>query len=381
MITPHGGKLVDKTLTGKNKSRISEEALELPSISVSLETMKDYESIAYGIFSPLEGPLCRDDYESVIEEGRLQTGSPWTFPIVLDVFKHSIAALKEGDDVALHHSGKVFAILNIEDKYPLNKKRHAQNVFGTLDVNHPGVARVMEMGDTLLGGSINLFNESSSRFSKYRLKPKETRFLFNEKGWRTVAGFQTRNAPHIGHEYVQKTTLAFVDGLFINPLIGRKKKGDFKDEVIIDAYDALIKNYYVRNSATLVTLEMEMRYAGPREAIFHAIVRKNFGCTHFIVGRDHAGVGNYYGPFEAQEKFSEFPDLGISPIFFRNFFYCKKCGGVENDKVCPHSSDDHVIFRGTKIRELLIDGKRPSTEMMRPEVSDAILSHPEPFVS
>jgi sulfate adenylyltransferase len=199
-------------------------------------------------------------------------------------------------------------------------------------------------------------------------------------GWRSVAGFQTRNAPHIGHEYIQKTSLAFVDGLFINPLIGRKKAGDFKDDVIIDSYEALIKNYYLKNSAVMVTLEMEMRYAGPREAIFHAIVRKNYGCTHFVVGRDHAGVGNYYGPYEAQDKFQEYPDLGIAPIFFRSFFYCKKCGGVENDKICPHGAEYHINFSGTKMRGLLKKGERPSSEMMRPEVVDSILKHPEPFV-
>ena len=381
MLPPHGGRLVDRLVPEEDRPRLRQEAAELYSIPVSNELRKDFECIAYGIFSPLTGPVNGGDYRSVLERGRLQDGLPWTFPIVLDVSEGAASDVSEGDDVALSEEGKLFGVLHVEDKYPLEREAHALNIFKTKDVEHPGVAKTREMGPVLLGGSIDLFDETPGKFPRYRLKPKETRFLFNEMGWRTIAGFQTRNAPHIGHEYVQKTALAFVDGLFINPLIGRKKSGDFRDDVIIDAYEALIRNYYLRNSAALVTLEMEMRYAGPREAIFHAIVRKNFGCTHFVVGRDHAGVGNYYGPFEAQEKFSDFPDLGIAPLFFRNFFYCKKCGGVENDKVCPHGAEDHINFSGTKMRGLLMEGERPSREMMRPEVVDAILRHPEPFVS
>jgi len=381
MLPPHGGRLIDRLVPEGDRPRIRDEASELIDIPVSLEARKDYECIAYGLFSPLEGPLSGNDYRSVLEKGRLQNDLPWTFPIVLDVSEDVASGIDEDDDVALSHSGKPFAILHVEDKYALDRKMHAESIYKTLDVEHPGVARTQGMGARLLGGRIDLFEETPGKVPRYRLKPKETRFLFKEMSWRTVAGFQTRNAPHIGHEYVQKTSLAFVDGLFINPLIGRKKAGDFKDEVIIDSYEALIRNYYMRNSATLVTLEMEMRYAGPREAIFHAIVRKNFGCTHFVVGRDHAGVGSYYGPYEAQEKFDEYPDLGIAPLFFRSFFYCKKCGGIENDKVCPHGPEDHINFSGTKMRQLLMRGERPSKEMMRPEVVDAILEHPEPFVS
>jgi len=381
MSRPHGGKLVDRLVPEKKRSRAKEEAGEMMTVSVSNELRKDFESIAFGIFSPLEGPLIRDDYLSVLEKGRLRNGLPWTFPMVLDVSKEVGRGIHVGDDVALADDGGNFGVLHVEDKYSLDRKIHASKIFKTLDSEHPGVARTYNMDPVLLGGGISLFKETLGKFPRYRLKPKETRFLFKEKGWRTIAGFQTRNAPHIGHEYVQKTALAFADGLFINPLIGRKKRGDFRDEVIIDAYDALFRNYYLSNSATLVTLEMEMRYAGPREAIFHAIVRKNFGCTHFIVGRDHAGVGNYYGPYEAQEKFDEFPDLGITPLFFRSFFYCRKCGSVSNEKVCPHGPEDHLNFSGTKMRGLLSKGERPSPDMMRPEVIDAILKHPQPFVS
>ena len=380
MLPPHGGKLIDRLVPEEDRLRYREEASEFLEVPVSLEVRKDFESISYGLFSPLEGPLKTDDYLSVLSNGRLENGVPWTFPILLDVPNKFRAEISEGDDVVLSHSEEKFAILHVEDIYALDKHAHAEKIYGTVDPDHPGVASTMAMDEVLLGGSIDLFEDIPGKFPRYRLKPKETRFLFNEMGWKTIAGFQTRNAPHNGHEYVQKTALAFVDGLFINPLIGKKKAGDFKDEVIIESYEALIEHYYLRNSAVLVTLEMEMRYAGPREAIFHAIIRKNYGCTHFIVGRDHAGVGNFYGPFQAQEKFQEYPDLGIAPIFFRSFFYCKRCGGVENDKVCPHGPEDQVNFSGTKMRGLLLNGERPSGEMMRPEVVDAILNHPEPFV-
>ncbi len=380
MLLPHGGKLIDRLVPEKDRDRTRENAHELFQIPISLETRKDFESISYGLFSPLKGPITSNDYNSVLKNNRLENGIPWTYPITLDTTEKMSAEFNIGDEVALNQEGEPFAILHVEDKYYLDKQNHVDHVYGTKDPAHPGVARTMGMNPVLIGGKINLFKDTPGKFSRYRLKPKETRFLFNEMGWRTIAGFQTRNAPHIGHEYVQKTALAFVDGLFINPLIGKKKAGDFKDEIIIDSYEELIRHYYLRNSAVLVTLEMEMRYAGPREAIFHAIVRKNYGCTHFVVGRDHAGVGNYYGPYEAQEKFEEFPDIGITPIFFRSFFYCKKCGGVENDKVCPHGSEDHVNFSGTKMRSLLMNGERPSSDLMRPEVVDAILKHPKPFV-
>ena len=247
-------------------------------------------------------------------------------------------------------------------------------------MEHPGVRKVYGLGDFLVGGEIHLLNDVPNPYSRYTLYPEETRVLFRERGWRTVVGFQTRNAPHLGHEYVQKTALTFVDGLFINPVIGRKKPGDFRDDVILKAYDALIKYYYPRNSVALSIFRTEMRYAGPREAIFHAIVRKNFGCTHFIVGRDHAGVGNFYGPYEAQEIFSDFPDLGITPLFFKEFFYCKKCGGVANPKTCPHGDEYHITFSGTKIRKMLLNGEVPPPELMRPEVAEAILSFDNPFV-
>jgi sulfate adenylyltransferase len=270
--------------------------------------------------------------------------------------------------------------MNLEEKYRFDTEEFAQKTFDTLDMAHPGVAKTKQMGDIFLAGKVNLITEMEGSYDRYKLSPMETRILFREKGWRTIVGFQTRNPPHLGHEYVQKTALAFVDGVFINPVIGKKKKGDFKDEVILEAYDVLIENYYLKDRAVMSILPFEMRYAGPREAIFHALVRKNFGCTHFIVGRDHAGVGNYYGPYEAQEIFEEFPDLGIAPLFFKSFFYCKKCSGVTNEKACPHTKEEQISFSGTKIRALFSGGEMPPRELMRPEVSQLISKHQNPFI-
>jgi sulfate adenylyltransferase len=380
MPRPHGGKLVNRLVPENKKNSVEDEVNELDQIEVSQELRLDLENIAFGLYSPLKGPINKNDYLSITENGRLTNDIPWTIPIILDIKKKNVSKINEGDLTVLSSHGEKFATLYVEDIYRFNKKKHSQNVYKTLDHEHPGVAKTLKLNDYLVGGTIKLFKEYIGKFPKYRLKPIETRFLFKEKGWRSIAGFQTRNAPHIGHEYVQKTALAFVDGLFINPLIGKKKKGDFKDEIILNAYEALIKNYYLMNSATLVTLEMEMRYAGPKEAIHHAIIRKNYGCTHFIVGRDHAGVGSYYDPFEAQDIFDAYPDLEIMPIFFRNFFHCKKCGGPQNDKICPHDEKDHQNYSGRSIRELLLEGKRPGSDMMRPEVVDVILSYKMPFV-
>ncbi len=380
MPRPHGGRLVDRLTPPSRKAEAAEEASKLTGIEVSHELRLDIENIASGLYSPLTGPMTQNDYLTVLAKGRLSDDLPWTIPILLDVTDEITKGFREGDTVALVCGGEPFATLTVEEKYGWDKEVHCERVYKTTDPAHPGVAKTNDMNDTLVGGPIMVFNESPGKFPRYRLKPRETRFLFKEKGWRTVAGFQTRNAPHIGHEYVQKTALSFVDGLFINPLIGKKKPGDFTDEVIIESYEALIRNYFLRNSATLVTLEMEMRYAGPKEAIHHAIVRKNYGCSHFIVGRDHAGVGDYYGPFEAQEIFDDYPDLGVIPIFFRNFFHCRKCGGPQNEKICPHGEEDHVNYKGRVMRDLLLKGLRPDETQMRPEVVDAILRHSKPFV-
>ncbi|UCE16258.1 MAG: sulfate adenylyltransferase [Candidatus Bathyarchaeota archaeon] len=380
MPRPHGGKLVNRVFKEKDRKNAANVAAKLEKVEVSKALATDTENIAKGVFSPLQGFINQEELENVLNYKRLSNDLAWTIPIVLDVSEEKAKALKEGNDLALYFQNEPLALMHLEEKYKFNKEEFAEKTYGTLDMAHPGVTKTKNMGNILLAGKIDLINELKGPYDRYKLSPMETRFLFKEKGWRTIVGFQTRNPPHLGHEYVQKTALTFVDGVFINPVIGRKKKGDFKDEVILKAYDVLIENYYLKDRAVMSILPFEMRYAGPREAIFHAIVRKNFGCTHFIIGRDHAGVGNYYGPYEAQELFEEFPDLGIPPIFFKSFFYCKKCGGVTNEKACPHSEKEHIIFSGTKIRATFSKGEMPPKGLMRPEVSQVIAKYSNPFV-
>ncbi len=377
---PHGGKIVEKYLDLNTSEEIKKDYSRLPSIEISYDKLQEVLNLATGVFSPLEGFMNEEDYKSVLIRSRLANDIPWTIPIVLDVDNSFASKLSKNSDLILSYNKKPVALMKIEDIYSYDKTEYAKSVFGTDDKNHPGVKKLFEMKDKFIGGNIHLIEEPELKFSQYTLKPKETRVLFKEKGWEDVVGFQTRNVPHLGHEYVQKTALSFVDGLFINPVIGRKKKGDFKDEVILAAYNELINNYYLKERAVMAVLHTEMRYAGPKEAVHHAIMRKNFGCTHFIVGRDHAGVGNYYDPFAAHRIFDNFPDLGIVPIFFRSFFYCKKCGSIENDKTCPHGEDQRINFSGTKIREFLQNGKIPPKSMMREEVANVILSFDNPFV-
>jgi sulfate adenylyltransferase len=380
MIAPHGGRLVNRLLDESKKEEVMEKIKSLPAVVLNPDLVSDVENIATGVYSPLEGFLTRYDFESVLEQKRLSNDLPWTIPIVLDVEPEIAKRIKIGQEIALlTESQSPLAVLTVEDKYTYDREEFVRKVYGTTDPKHPGVAQVLKMKEVLLGGKVDLIELSSTPYDRYRLFPRETRILFKEKGWRTIVGFQTRNTPHLGHEYVQKTALTFTDGLFINPVIGRKKKGDFKDEVILASYEELIKHYYLKGRAVMAILKMEMRYAGPREAIHHAIIRKNFGCTHIIIGRDHAGVGNYYPPYAAQEIFEEFPDLGIVPLFFKSFFYCKKCNSIENEKTCPHDPVNHIQFSGTRIRDLLMKGEVPPSELMRPEVAKVILSYPDPF--
>jgi len=377
---PHGGKLVDRVVSGHRRERLLEEARELPRIEVNDSIAADIANIAHGVYSPLEGFLVQEDYLSVLDEMRLSNDVPWTIPIVLDVNPDEIAGLKEGDDIALYYDGKPIALMRIEEIYGWNKKEFCEKVFRTVDVRHPGVRKTMDRKELLIGGPIDLLNEIPEPFESVRLWPKETRVLFRERGWRTIVGFQTRNVPHRGHEYIQKAALTFADGLFINPLVGWKKPGDFRDEVIVEAYKVLIEHYYPKDSVVFSVLRMEMRYAGPREAVHHAIVRKNFGCTHFIVGRDHAGVAGFYGPYDAWKIFDEFPDLGIVPMFIREAFYCRKCGGMVNEKICPHGDEYRMRISGTKLREL-IRRREPIPEwMMRPEVVEVVYRFENPFI-
>ena len=381
MIKPHGGTLVNKVLPRIEKERILEEINKFEKITVRPETIKIIKNISFGVFSPLEGFMNENDYNYVLDTMYLENDIAWPFPITLDVSDEEIKNIKIDDKIILTDSNRTpIALMNIESIYNYEKKQYAEKTYGTLDQNHPGVYSVFNYNDKLIGGEIFLINEPKPIYPDLDLKPIETRVLFKQKGWDRVVAFQTRNPPHLGHEYVQKAGLTYVDGLFINPVIGKKKVGDFLDEIIIEAYKALIEEYYPKDRVVLSTFETEMRYAGPKEAIFHAITRKNFGCDHIIIGRDHAGVGNYYGPYDAHDIFDKFPDLGIEPIKFRSFSKCKKCDAVTNDKICPHPPDMQNYFSGSEIRAALQAGKPPSTGVMRPEVSEVILKYSNPFV-
>ncbi len=371
---------MDRVARGRTRERLLIEAKEMPSLPLTASLAADAANIAHGVYSPLEGFMVSEDYQNVLDQMRLSNDLPWTIPIVLDADREQLQGVQVGDEIALTYRGSPLAILYVEDIYSWDRKEYAEKVFKTTDPAHPGVARLSKRKEFFVGGQLLLLENPPEKFENVRLWPKETRVLFETRGWKTIAAFQTRNVPHLGHEYVQKAALTFTDGLFINPLVGWKKPGDYKDEVIVAAYQALIEHYYPKTSVVFSVLRMEMRYAGPREAIHHAIVRKNFGATHFIVGRDHAGVGNYYGPYEAWDLFREFPDLGITPMFVREAFYCKKCGQMVNEKICPHPEEYRVRISGTKLRKMIMEGKRPPEYMMRPEVAEVVLSFPNPFV-
>ncbi|MEM2140550.1 sulfate adenylyltransferase [Nitrososphaera sp.] len=373
MIAPHGGRLVSRFSTG---SLDGMEALE-----VSNDLRNDIENIADGIFSPLEGFVGRDDFESIVKRGRLKSGLAWTVPIVLDVDEKTASMAKNAGQVALAVAGEKFASLKIDEVYSFDKLESAKAIYGTGDTEHPGVSKMVNMKDRLLAGKIQVSKKiADGPLRKYRMTPAQTRAEIEKRGWKTVVGFQTRNVPHVAHEMLQKAALNLYDGLFVNPLIGKKKQGDFKDEVILAAYETLIENYYPKNRAMFVTLHTEMRYAGPKEAIHHAIMRKNFGCTHFIVGRDHAGVGDYYHPFAAHEIFAHYPELEIQPVFFPAFYYCKKCLSFANERNCPHGPESREELSGTKMRKMVSSGEIPAPHLMRPEIAKLIVSFKEPFV-
>ncbi len=371
---PHGGKLINR-ISNSNSSGLF-------SISISDDLSNDVENIADGIFSPLEGFLGQQDFETVCSRGRLANDLPWTIPIVLDVDESTANKMKEAGDVLLQNSNSNgFAILKVEEIFRFDKDKTVKGVYGTDDTNHPGVARTMAMKDFLVGGKIDYIKRPEENpIRKYRKTPTETREEFQKLGWKTIVAFQTRNPPHVAHEMLQKTSLTTRDGLFVNPLIGKKKSGDFIDEVIIKSYETLIKHYYPQNRCQLATLHTEMRYAGPKEAIHHGIMRQNYGCSHIIIGRDHAGVGKYYDPFAAQKIFDDFPDLEITPIFFPAFFYCKKCLNFTNDRVCPHDIESREQLSGTKLRNMILEGKAPSEFILKTELSKVIMDYDKPFV-
>ncbi len=373
-INPHGGKLVNR-LSKKDPTGLF-------SISINQDLANDAENIADGIFSPLEGFLGQEDFERVISKGRLANELAWTMPTVLDVDDETAKKMNDAGQVLLKNpQGSGMAILNVEETFSFDKEKMAQGVYGTVDIKHPGVAKTQAMKEMLVGGTIDFIQRpEETEIRKYRMTPLQTRKAFEEAGWKTIVAFQTRNPPHVAHEMLQKTSITTLNGVFVNPLIGKKKSGDFVDSLIVKCYETLIKYYYPQNRCKLATLHTEMKYAGPKEAIHHAIMRQNYGCTHIIIGRDHAGVGNYYDPFAAHKIFDDYPDLEVTPIFFPAFFYCKKCLTFTNQKTCPHGIELREQISGTKVREMVQEGKTPSEFILRPEVSKIILSFDKPFV-
>jgi sulfate adenylyltransferase len=376
-IEPHGGKLINRMADAGLRKEISARAPSLVSITLNNKELSDLLMIAIGGFSPLAGFMRSEDYNSVVETMHLKNGLPWTIPITLSADDATAAKIKEGDDVALAGpDGVPRGIMRVDEKFKYDKKKEALKIYRTEDGAHPGVAVVYAQGGTLLGGDVWMADRPAPLgFPQYWRDPAETRRIFAERGWRRIVAFQTRNPIHRAHEYIQKVALEICDGLMVHPLVGETKKGDTPADVRMKCYEVLLENYYPADRVLLSVLPAAMRYAGPAEAIFHSIMRKNYGCTHFIVGRDHAGVGNYYGSFDAHNIFGEFDPaaLGITPLFFDNTFYCKRCGGMASFKTCPHDESSRVSLSGTKVREMLSKGEIPPVEFTRPEVARVLI--------
>jgi sulfate adenylyltransferase len=365
LIRPHGGTLVDRT--GERPADL--ETLE--TLTLTSRELSDLDMLACGALSPLEGFIGADDYEPVLEDMHLASGLPWALPVCL-----AVEEAPAGDRVALADgSGRPLAVLEVEDVFDYDKAREAERCFRTTDAAHPGVARLYAQKPRYLAGRVTVFERAEPTFPELALDPAETRALFAERGWRRVVGFQTRNPIHRAHEYLTKGALETVDGLLIHPLVGETKSDDVPAGTRVECYRVLLENYYPPDRVVLSAFPAAMRYAGPREAIWHAICRKNYGCSHFIVGRDHAGVGSYYGTYDAQLVFDEFEphELDIEPMFFEHAFWCRACGQMATPKTCPHGGDDHVFLSGTKVRKLLAAGELPPREFSRPEVAKVLI--------
>jgi sulfate adenylyltransferase len=376
LIRPHGGTLINRRLTGVERERLIEASAALPRLNLTAREASDAELIGNGAYSPLEGFLNADDYRSVLAGMRLANGIPWSMPITLSVTDEEARSFKEGGDVALYENGRLIAVLHLSEKYRYDKQREAELVYRTIDEHHPGVNALYQQGEWLLGGRISVLNPRlDAAFPHYRLDPSETRALFQVRGWRRIVAFQTRNPVHRAHEYIQKCALEIADGLLLHPLVGETKSDDIPASVRIESYETILRHYYPPSRTILAVLPAAMRYAGPREAVFHALIRKNYGCSHFIVGRDHAGVGNYYGSYDAHHIFDEFEveELGLTPLFFDHTFYCRSCGAMASNKTCPHDTTAHVTLSGTRVRELLSAGELPPIEFSRPEVARVLI--------
>ena len=372
-IAPHGGILVNRIATLDQRQEFFDKAEVLPRVQLSDRSISDLQMIAIGALSPLQGFMNEADYRSVVKEMRLSNGLPWSVPITLSVSEAVADNLKEGALVRLDSpAGEFVGILELAEKYRYSKEEEAINVYRTDDLKHPGVQVVDQAGPVNLAGDVWLLErELDARFPQYQIDPAKSRQMFKEKGWKTIVGFQTRNPIHRAHEYIQKCALETVDGLFLHPLVGTTKDDDIPADVRMRCYEILLEKYYPKDRVILAINPAAMRYAGPREAIFHALIRKNYGCTHFIVGRDHAGVGDYYGTYDAQHIFEEFEpgELGIVPMKFEHAFYCKLTEQMATTKTSPSSPEQRVHLSGTKVREMLRAGKLPPPQFSRPEVA------------
>jgi len=377
LISPHGGKLVNRF----KDDLTPEAAATLPKITLSSKQACDLEMIAIGAFSPLVGFCNKADFESICKNMRLADGTVWPIPITLAVNEDTKEALEVGGKAGLYHrDGTFLATIDIEEIYEHDKSLEVPMVFGTEDESHPGAKQVMDEGEWLIGGPIDVATvtpsvEPGEQFTEYRLPPSATRLLFAENGWKTVAAFQTRNPIHRAHEYLCKCAQEICDGLLIHPLVGETKEGDIPADVRMECYNTIIDSYFVKEHTALSVMPAAMRYAGPREAILHALIRKNYGCTHFIVGRDHAGVGDYYGTYDAQNIFDNFTsnEIEIVPLKFEHAAYSVKAQGMVSAKTFPKLEGDQIFLSGTKVRDLLSKGERPPAEFSRPEVADVLI--------
>ena len=381
MIQPHGNELIDRQIGAERSAELKNGFDDLTTVTLDRNLLFDFANLARGVYSPLRGFMSRNDFLKVVNDLTLENGAAWPLPIVLDIGTELADEMGPGDRIGLRDpDGTPVGIMNVDSVYRYNEKETCQNLFGTTDAEHPGVRTLQSKEPFFVGGPIKAFADTIPRNGNHDLSPRETRVLFKNLGWDTVVGFQTRNVPHRAHEYLQKSALEHVDGLLIQPKIGEKKPGDYRNDAILKGYESLIESYYPRESVALSMFKSRMWYAGPREAVFDSIVRKNYGCTHFIIGRDHAGVGNYYGDFEAQELFDAMGNIGIEPLYYHYAFYCRKCDGIVSEKICPHGSDQHLEPSGTKLRGMLSDGESPPSELMRPEVTETVLTLEEIFV-